>query len=1009
MPQSKKPNLLKLLENHVDETSSLNWSGTLGDYINLVMEDPEIHMSSHTRVLRMIESHGIERGEDNSIKKYNFFDEDLFGIDESLSEIMSYLKAASAGSEVSRRILLLYGPTSSGKSQLAVLLKRGLEEFSKTDEGQTYCLADSPMYEDPLTAVPESLRQRFFDDYGIKIDGKLSPYMDLVLRGEYDGDFLKLPVKRMFFSEQSRIGVGTFVPSDKKSQDVSELVGSMDLSKIGEFGSESDPRAYRFDGELNVANRGIMEFVEMLKVDQKFLYVLLTLAQEKNIKTGRFPFIYADEFLLAHSIVGDEPVPYRKDGLVKFDTIADLARAGDTNIEVIAMNLDTKEFEWTKVKNFYSHPFTGNLIKTIQKNGIVETTYNHSIYSDDLEPFYPEDKLDVCALREAPLIEVAESFTLKLSEDMEVDEDGYARIKDIEGYKGNGQFRKNKVKVRYNLKDTQDVKDLLKTIAWYITEGHVNSAHAIISQQSLNELSLIKSASERISTSTSSLQDRSDKKDRTSRLHLSTKIWKDLLELNCGKYSDGKKVPNFVFNLSNEMLTFFLDELVKGDGSTNFYFDNASEEYEENFFRYKTTSKMLASQVGFISSILGKDYSIYHGYTTTGKDAYGIRFRLKDVNAGVNKTESLYVESLEVFDIACEGNHSFVAGVGQVLCHNTNETEYKRFLAKDEMEALHDRIIVVRVPYNLQVSEEVKIYEKLISQAMFRGVHIAPYTLYCAAMFAILSRLKESKNAGLTYLNKMKLYDGEEVEGFSQADVSSLRKEFEAEGMSGVSPRYIINRLSSALAQDGASCMTPIDAIRVIRDGFSSNPKLDKEEIDRLENILTTVIEEYSKIARNEVQKAFFVNFEAEIQNLLSNYMDHVEAYLDGSKIEDEWGEYAPPNERLMRSIEEKVGITESGKNSFRQEINRKMLKSARVNGGAYNYREHAKLREALEKQLFDERQDVIRLTVSARNPDEEELKRVNVVVQTLCDKHGYNAESANKLLRYVSSLMARN
>ena len=639
MPQSKKPNLLELLENHVDETSSLNWSGTLGDYINLVMENPEIHMSSHTRVLRMIESHGIERDEDDSIKKYNFFDEDLFGIDESLSEIMSYLKAASAGSEVSRRILLLYGPTSSGKSQLAVLLKRGLEEFSRTDEGQTYCLADSPMYEDPLTAVPESLRQRFFDDYGIKIDGKLSPYMDLVLREEYDGDFLKLPVKRMFFSEQSRIGVGTFVPSDKKSQDVSELVGSMDLSKIGEFGSESDPRAYRFDGELNVANRGIMEFVEMLKVDQKFLYVLLTLAQEKNIKTGRFPFIFADEFLLAH----------------------------------------------------------------------------------------------------------------------------------------------------------------------------------------------------------------------------------------------------------------------------------------------------------------------------------------------------------------------------------TNETEYKRFLAKDEMEALHDRIIVVKVPYNLQVSEEVKIYEKLISQAMFRGVHIAPYTLYCAAMFAILSRLKESKNAGLTYLNKMKLYDGEEVEGFSQADVSSLRKEFEAEGMSGVSPRYIINRLSSALAQDGTSCITPIDAIRVIRDGFSSNPKLDKEEIDRLENILTTVIEEYSKIARNEVQKAFFVNFEAEIQNLLSNYMDHVEAYLDGSKIEDEWGEYAPPNERLMRSIEEKVGITESGKNSFRQEINRKMLKSARVNGGAYNYREHAKLREALEKQLFDERQDVIRLTVSARNPDEEELKRVNVVVQTLCDKHGYNAESANKLLRYVSSLMARN
>ena len=227
--------------------------------------------------------------------------------------------------------------------------------------------------------------------------------------------------------------------------------------------------------------------------------------------------------------------------------------------------------------------------------------------------------------------------------------------------------------------------------------------------------------------------------------------------------------------------------------------------------------------------------------------------------------------------------------------------------------------------------------------------------------------------------------------------------------MSGVSPRYIINRISSALTQDNADCITPIDIIRAIRDGFSSNPKLDAKEIERLENILTTVIEEYSSIARNEVQKAFFVNFEQEVQNLLSNYMDHVGAFLDGGAIEDEWGEYVEPNERLMRSIEEKVGISESGKKSFRQEIYRKMLKSASDNDGKYNYKDHVKLREALEKQLFDERQDVIRLTVSARNPDEEELKRVNVVVGTLCDKYGYNAKSANKLLRYVSSLMARN
>jgi serine protein kinase len=639
MATKKMTNFMGKLSAHVDELNSLEWEGTLEDYISMVVKDQSIHINAHSRVLHMIESAGLKKNDEGDVEEYEFFTDDLFGVDESIVELMSYLRAAAAGSEVSRRILLLYGPTSSGKSQLAVLLKRGLEAYSKTELGRTFCLSDSPMFEDPLCAIPNDLRPEFEKEYGIKISGELSPLMTLMLREDYDGDFLRLPVKRFFFSEQSRVGIGTFVPSDKKSQDVSELVGSMDLSKIGEYGSESDPRAYRFDGELNVANRGIMEFVEMLKVDQKFLYVLLTLAQEKNIKTGRFPFIYADEFLLAH----------------------------------------------------------------------------------------------------------------------------------------------------------------------------------------------------------------------------------------------------------------------------------------------------------------------------------------------------------------------------------TNETEYKRFLAKDEMEALHDRIIVIRVPYNLSVDCEVKIYEKLINQASFEGVHIAPYTLHCAAMFAVLSRLKDSKHEGLSMMNKMRLYNEEEVEGFSQGDVPMLKKEFEQEGMVGVSPRYVINRISSTLAEDNSDCITPIDIIRSIRDGFASNPKLDAQAVEKLENILTSVIEEYGKIARSEVQKAFFVNFEKEVQGLLSNYMDNVGAFLDGTNIEDDWGDPTEPNERLMRSIEEKVGVTESGKKSFRAEIYRKMLRSLTSGEKTYCYKDHPKLREALEKQLFDERQDIIRLTVSSRNPDEEELKRINVVVATLCDKYGYTAASANKLLRYVSSLMARN
>ena len=255
----------------------------------------------------------------------------------------------------------------------------------------------------------------------------------------------------------------------------------------------------------------------------------------------------------------------------------------------------------------------------------------------------------------------------------------------------------------------------------------------------------------------------------------------------------------------------------------------------------------------------------------------------------------------------------------------------------------------------------------------------------------------------------MRLYNGKEVEGFSAADVPGLKAEYADEGMGGVSPRYIINRISSALSEDGVTTITPIEIVRSLRDGLKSNPKLDSKEIDRLEALLTFVVEEYGKIARNDVQKAFFLNFEHEISNLLENYLDQVEAYLDGTKVEDEWGNLKDPSESLMRSVEEKIAVTDTGKRSFRQEIHRKMMKSARENAGKPNYKDHSKLREALEKQLFDERQDVIRLTVSTRNPDEEELRRMNVVIDTLCKKHGYSADSANKLLRYVSSLMARN
>src|SRR5690606_37137772 len=325
---STMDDLFQLIDEHQQNRDLEQWEGTFRDYLKLVMENPRVARPAHERLYDMIKRAGVEVNEENNRERYLFFTEHLFGIDEALSQVMEYFKAAAFGSDVRRRVLLLYGPPSSGKSELVIRLKRGLEEYSRTQEGALYAIADCPQHEEPLHLIPHALRDRFREQLGITIEGELCPLCSLNLREKYENDIYRVPVKRIFISEKDRIGIGTFVPSDPKSQDIAELVASIDLSKIGAYGAESDPRAYRFDGELNIANRGLMECIEMLKADARAyrstgghttanrglreflvvqkagetcLSVLLTLAQECSIKTGRFPVIYADECIISHT------------------------------------------------------------------------------------------------------------------------------------------------------------------------------------------------------------------------------------------------------------------------------------------------------------------------------------------------------------------------------------------------------------------------------------------------------------------------------------------------------------------------------------------------------------------------------------------------------------------------------------------------------------------------------------------------------------------------------------
>ncbi len=629
--------LVKKLEEYRERERGLKWEGTFSQYFEIVVRQPWVSQLSHERIYNMILDAGTESTPQGDTK-YRFFDEEIFGLERPLQQLMEYFHSAAQRLEVRKRILLLMGPVGGGKSTIVALLKRGLENFTRTDKGAMYAIKDCPMHEEPLHLIPNELREDIQTEFGLYIEGDLCPHCRWMVDNTYHGKIEEIPVHRIAFSEKHRVGIGTFTPSDPKSQDISELVGGIDLSTIGEVGSESDPRAYRFDGELNIANRGMVEFIEILKSDEKFLYVLLTLSQEQNIKTGRFSMIYADEVVVSH----------------------------------------------------------------------------------------------------------------------------------------------------------------------------------------------------------------------------------------------------------------------------------------------------------------------------------------------------------------------------------TNESEYAAFVGNRKSEALQDRIILIKVPYNLRVSDEVRIYEKLLKQSALKNVHIAPHTLRIASIFAVLTRLEESKKAGMSRMKKMKLYDGEELQDFKTKDVRELQEEATREGMDGISPRYIINRLSSALVRENVTCINAIDALRALRDGLDQHTGITREQREQYLDFISEARHEYDELVQKEVQRAFVYSYEESARTLLNNYLDNVEAYCNKTKVRDPiTDEEMEPDEKLMRSIEEQIGVSPNAAKSFREEILIRISALAR-RGQTFDYTSHDRLKEAIEKKLFADLRDVVKITTSTRTPDAEQLKRINEVVNRLISDHGYCPVCANEMLRYAGSLLNR-
>lgn len=634
---------LRSLSEYARDHKAQHWEGTFAQFLEEILaKDPEgLTRNSHQYIWDMLRWNALQKGEaEDHTTQYRLFADELFGIDDALERVADYFKAASAGSEVGRRLLLLLGPPSGGKSTMVIMLKRGLEEYSRTDEGALYALEGSPTNENPLNLVPHTLRGNFRETYGVEIRGELSPYCRLRLEEEFGGDFMKFPVQRVFISEAGRSGIGTYAPHDPTTADIADLVGSVDLSKVSEYGDEGDPRAWSWSGAVYAASRGILEMIEILKVKREFLYLLLTLTQEKNVKVSRFPLIYLDETILAH----------------------------------------------------------------------------------------------------------------------------------------------------------------------------------------------------------------------------------------------------------------------------------------------------------------------------------------------------------------------------------TNLAEFHKFLQESENEALLDRMVIVKVPYTLSYREESRIYKKLISAAAnFRDIHLDPHALISASVFATLTRLHKSEREDLDLSKKVRLYAGEDVEGFSESEVERIHGETPEEGMSGVSPRFVINAISKAITKSETHSLTSMEILLGLKDAIESDARMDAKQKRQWMDFLVTVRKDfYNRWVKEDVHKALFASFEEEAQSLLEKYLDEVEASLDNREVTDPiTGETREPDERFQRAVEEKINISESGKLAFRQEVVRKAMVAFKA-GEKFTLDNHARLHEAIEQYLFDERRDVLRLVTSAVRPDEETKEKISAVQRRLAEEHGYDEHSAKEALNYVTTLLSQ-
>jgi serine protein kinase len=392
--------------------------------------------------------------------------------------------------------------------------------------------------------------------------------------------------------------------------------------------------------------------------------------------------------------------------------------------------------------------------------------------------------------------------------------------------------------------------------------------------------------------------------------------------------------------------------------------------------------------------------------------------RVLELNGAFNVGNRGMVEFIEVFKNETEYLHAMITAtqekfvpapgrhgtiyVDSVIVAHSNEAEWQKFKADHTNEAILDRIVVVKVPYNLRLSEEVKIYQKILRNSDFRA-HVAPHTLEMASMFAVLSRLEPTPKCDL--MTKLRLYNGEEVieKGRTKKiNIHELREDTKREGLSGISTRFIMKSLDNALSESGR-CINPINVREALINMVKDQDIADDTRKQYLEFLQDTLHKEYLELLEKEITKAFVYSYQEQADALFQNYLDHAEAYVNKTKVKDRnTREELQPDEGFLKSVEEQIAIIGSAADGFRQEVIAYLWAASRRNERV-TYQSYEPLKEAIEKKLMSSVRDISRVITKARTRDEEQVSKYDSMVKNLLD-NGYCEYCVDVVLKYAAN-----